>query len=510
MRSNTSTLAQTAVTRNTLWNLAGSLLPVPFALSCIPVLVGALGLERFGLLGIIWVVLGYFSLFDFGLSRGTTKFIAEKSAHAGPSAIAAVAWGSVIVHGVLGLTGGALFVALMPGLVTHVFLMPASLTAEATAALYWLALSIPAIVVTSALRGILEGLQRFDLVNLIKTPAGIVNYLGPVLALPFDRSLVTVVAVIAVARFMVLIAHATVCLRVLPAAAGKLQYRPLLQIAAFGGWLTVSNIVGPLTIAADRFVIAAAVSVGAVAYYVTPYEIITKAWILSASLMTALFPILATMAANRSHELRPACREAAMLLLALTAPAIGVVLGCADLLLAWWLGPEFSANSTAVAHFLAVGILFNVVAQVPLTALQACGRADVTAKLALIEFPLYAGGIWYFARSHGVNGVAAVWCVRAFVDACVLLAISRSILPHRSATEVRPGLTALNIAVLAAFLASFWLAGAAISGHAPARVALVAALLTVMLAWEWRSLLRPENRIHLAGLMQRKPKGAHP
>src|ERR1700723_1921283 len=48
---------------------------------------------------------------------------------------------------------------------------------------------------------------------------------------------------------------------------------PLLR---FGGWMTVSNIVGPLMVTLDRFLIAGLISVTAVAYYATPYELVTK------------------------------------------------------------------------------------------------------------------------------------------------------------------------------------------------------------------------------------------
>ena len=61
------------VARNTAWNLLGALLPVPVALICIPLLVKALGVERFGVLGLAWMALGYFGMFDFGLAQSTTS-----------------------------------------------------------------------------------------------------------------------------------------------------------------------------------------------------------------------------------------------------------------------------------------------------------------------------------------------------------------------------------------------------------------------------------------------------
>jgi hypothetical protein len=63
--------------RNTLLNLAGQVIPLLIGLATIPYIVRGLGTERFGVLAIAWVVLGYFSLFDLGLGRAKTKFVAE-------------------------------------------------------------------------------------------------------------------------------------------------------------------------------------------------------------------------------------------------------------------------------------------------------------------------------------------------------------------------------------------------------------------------------------------------
>ena len=40
------------------------------------VLIHGLGTERFGVLTIGWVIMGYFSMFDFGMGLATTRFVA--------------------------------------------------------------------------------------------------------------------------------------------------------------------------------------------------------------------------------------------------------------------------------------------------------------------------------------------------------------------------------------------------------------------------------------------------
>jgi len=48
------------------------------AVFCIPILIRGLGKERFGLLTLAWVLIGYAGLFDLGLGRALTQLVAQK------------------------------------------------------------------------------------------------------------------------------------------------------------------------------------------------------------------------------------------------------------------------------------------------------------------------------------------------------------------------------------------------------------------------------------------------
>ncbi len=65
------------IAKHSFLNLAGQILPMIVGLVSIPLLIKNVGLERFGILTIVWAVIGYFSLFDFGLSRVVTAKVAS-------------------------------------------------------------------------------------------------------------------------------------------------------------------------------------------------------------------------------------------------------------------------------------------------------------------------------------------------------------------------------------------------------------------------------------------------
>jgi O-antigen/teichoic acid export membrane protein len=64
----------------TAWNLVGQALPLLAAVAAIPFLVRLLGLERCGFLALAWVLIGYASLLDLGLSRALVRIVAERLA----------------------------------------------------------------------------------------------------------------------------------------------------------------------------------------------------------------------------------------------------------------------------------------------------------------------------------------------------------------------------------------------------------------------------------------------
>ena len=70
-------------------------------------------------------------------------------------------------------------------------------------------------------------------------------------------------------------------------------------------------------------------------------------------------------------------------------------------------------------------MLINSFAQAPFALLQATRRADLTAKLHLIELPLYALMILALGRAFGVAGVALAWTLRVSVDTLLLCWLNR-------------------------------------------------------------------------------------
>ncbi|TLS19632.1 MAG: hypothetical protein FDZ72_03080 [Betaproteobacteria bacterium] len=406
------------ILRNTGWNLVGQGIPVFAALVAIPLLIQGLGESRFGILALGWLVTGYFALFDLGVGRSAIR---QMVAHGGaPSERRAdVFRTSLLLHALLGFLGGVLLGILATWFASTALVTPVALATEAKHSFLWLAASVPALVLASAYRAALEADQRFDLVNAVRLPASVANFLMPLAILPLTSRVDLVIAVIVGTRWLVLLAYYLLAVRTVKGLRpGRFDRTLANALLREGGWMSVSTLVAPLILAADRMVIATYGSLASLTYYVVAYEVITKLWILSASLLAAAYPQMTIL---KNAELRQLGDQSLWWLLRSTTPlAIGAIL-LAGPGLALWVGERIADQATPVLQLLTIGVWLNVLAQVPQTLLQGTGNADAVGRLQLLELPCYLVLVAVLMQAYGLVGVALAWVLRAALDAALLV-----------------------------------------------------------------------------------------
>lgn len=419
------------VVKGAVLNLAGLGLPMVVAVFTIPYLIQLLGAEKFGLLALMWAVVSYAGIFDLGLGRALTLQVARLDVQSAPQALGAVMGTAyTLMVGVGGVVGAFMFVLSgeIVGLVKGVTNL-----GETTVAFQTMAVSVPFIILASGFRGVLEARQAFGRVNAVRLPLGVYTFVGPVLVCgAFGPRLDLIAAVLALGRLVACVVYwhyARVHIAPVEHTLLKWEGRYVKSLCASGGWLSVASVVGPIMAYADRFVLGALVSANAVAFYVTPNELVTKLWILPGALTAVLFPMFSGGLSNSGES-----RYGTVKLFDLSSAAIFIVIAPMSLVLAafsyelleLWVGAEFARQGQVLLVIFAFAILVNCMAHVPLTLLQGAGNARVVALLQVIEVPIFLFLLWGLTLKFGVVGAAWVWVVRAIFDTGILLYLACS------------------------------------------------------------------------------------
>lgn len=415
--------------RNTLWNLAGTGLPLLLGAVTIPYLISKTGLEAFGVLTLVWALIGYFSLFDFGLGRALTQQVAAaRSAgfHAKlPSLIKTGLWFTVA----MGVLGGGILAALANQLALHWLKVSVPLQSSTHQALLIAAIGIPLTTVTTGLRGVLEAYEDFKVVNLLRIGLGTANFGLPALSVMLiGNSLAWMVAGMIAARAIVLLAHLWLVHRKLSAgwASARFNNENMRSLLSFGIWMTVSSIIGPLMVTADRFIISGVLGATVVAYYTVPFEVVIRVLILPGALTSVLFPRLAAVMTTDRIEARRLYRKCIKIVTGVLLPVCLIIALGSKVGLTLWLGEAFAEQSWAIVCVMALGLLLNGIAYVPFAAIQATGDARKTAYLHLFELLVYVPVLYASMKYFGLIGAAIAWTVRVAIDLVVLLIYAKN------------------------------------------------------------------------------------
>ena len=413
--------------RNGFYNLLGQGLPLLAAFIAIPLLIQGLGTARFGVLTLAWVIVGYFGLFDLGIGKALTQLVARKLGRDERHDIPALVWAAMTLMLLLGLLATLVISVLSPWLVEHLRI-PETLQAETRSAFLLLAVSVPVVISSTGLRGILEAHERFGIVNSVRVPLGILNYVGPLLVLPYSNSLGAIVLVLLATRVASWAAYFSICITLYPALIRRMQLdtNSVKQLLSFGGWMTVSNLVGPLLLYLGRFLIAVLLSAEAVAYFSTPYEVIAAMLIVPSAFVSTLFPTFARLFPRSVRDVEALYWRAMLGMCLVMLPITAIAFVFAKPGLSWWINKEFSDNGYLVAQLLAIGVFINSFGHLSQALVQAYGRPDLTAKLHVAELIAYVPYLVWLTQTHGITGAALAWLLRVTFSTAALLFLAIS------------------------------------------------------------------------------------
>lgn len=400
--------------RNTLWNLAGTTIPMVVALALIPYILGRLGGESFGVLTLVWGLIGYFSVFDMGVGRALTVQLSQLAVQGRTSETGGLVRAGMFMTGGAGLLGVLLVWLLAPGLAGQWLKISPALQEEAQQAFLVAAVGVFPTTLASGLRGALEGMDRFAASNLSRILLGALMFVLPAWSIHVHGPHLELIAIYLVAGRFLIVAGMTVQLRESLFAKGLgVAKRHLQALWSFGVWVSITGIVGPLMVYGDRFFVSATVGPEQLPLYAIPQDVLLRLLLIPAALTGALLPLLAAMgAAEAAQAYRQTYRRVGVVMLAVSLLAAA----SAYPVLALWISADFARAALPVALVLCVGVWMNSLATVPYTLLHAKGNPRLTAIFHVVELLLYLLALWLLTAQFGLLGAALAWVARVALD----------------------------------------------------------------------------------------------
>lgn len=400
--------------RNVGLNFAGNIVPIVLALLTVPYVVHRLGVDRYGVFALVAMVLGYFNLFDLGLGRATTKYVAEMIGRGEHGKIPGIVHTSVVFVFLLGCVAAVIIVLLTPVLVDRVLNIPSYMMAEVKLVFYMTAPSVVIFLLNSSLRGVLEAYQRFGLINAINIPSNVLNYVIPVAVLFFGGGLPLIVFALIVKNFFFMLITLFYSMRQLPHSdEGRfVDFSNASMLVNFGKWTFFENVISIITNYSDRLLIGMFLTVSALTYYTLPLGLAMKLSLIPASITPVLFPAFSALDSLDRGKLQALFLKSFKYIVIIMGAIVGMIVLFSSEFLVLWLGEDFG-KSAPVLQLLSIAFFIGALTGHCNALLHGVGRPRITTFILLFIVPVYLVVIFFLVKYMGIVGAAVAWLLKS-------------------------------------------------------------------------------------------------
>jgi O-antigen/teichoic acid export membrane protein len=417
------------ILKNVAINFFGLILPTFVSLVTVPAYIKLLGVERYGVISLVWTLIGYFGILDLGMSMAAQNHISKARALNDEAQSARVFWSAFWLNLATGIVGGLLIYFGAFIYTAYFTKVTPELQHEVYRALPWLAVAIPIANVSWVFAGAINGAERFGIYNTNQTIGTFLFQLLPLAAARLvSPTLQSVLAAAVIARILAALLLARASL-----AALNIRHieRPQFHVAKglfnFGGWMLVASMTSMIADTLDRVLLGGGLGARFVTYYTVPQNLVTRLNMLPNALVRTLFPRLSAVGRDDADTI---VRQSLEFLNGVFTPVAIVATLVLGPFLSVWVGSELAAASAPVGRILIISVWLVGQASVTRILIQSQINPARAACVGLIELPFFVAALWFGIGRFGLIGAAVVVAARALIDYGALL--------YLSAIRVRP------------------------------------------------------------------------
>lgn len=347
---------------NTVANWAGHGLNVLIGFFLTPYLVHSLGDADYGLWAIMASVSGYMSLLDC-LGSSLTRYVSQYTKLKNHQKLSSVSSSGLVVYLGLGiiliaaslslgyLLVGALNISQAKGDLVRVLLVIT-------------AVSVSVFLLNGVFRGILNGLLRYDLENLIQVAAGLIKAGLIFFLLYFDYGLIEISLCILLSHCFVFMASLFVIKRYYGHIEFKIKYvtaESSKQIINYGKYTLLNMIANQVMYYTDSFVIAGIMSVASVTFYSVAWGIVEYLKQFCYSFARVFFPVISEYAAVSDYKkICEIMNNGTRYMLLLNLPLSMSIICFGKPFIALWMGEKYAQTGYSILTVLLVAEIIRI------------------------------------------------------------------------------------------------------------------------------------------------------
>ncbi len=410
------------IIRGIIWTLVGQGWVLVITFLATPFIVHRLTVSIYGVYALTSVIIGYLALLKLGLDTASIKYMSQYVAKGEDDKVASAFWSCIFIYLIIGLIGIAIINISTPFLVKRIFKISQELQDIAVFTLRVGSLGFLFLLISGVVSGAIQAKSRFDVLNRIDIFLCTLQVLAIVALLKFGFSLREIVVSNLVIQALGIAVYWVNANKLMPfLSVPSWDAKILVKLFRFGGFVTISGIVGPVLGNTEKIFLASLRSVQSLTYYSIPYFIMDRLSLVRSSFSTVLFPTFSYFQNSDEEKAGEDIHYRSTLYL-LFAYLFFVLFFCffGRPFLAAWAGEDFAQHSSGILNILIIAGLINATAAPSAILLQGMDKPNIPAIFHLIEAVLYVPAAYLLIYWWGGIGAACAWFLRVLLDAALL------------------------------------------------------------------------------------------
>jgi O-antigen/teichoic acid export membrane protein len=394
---------------NVLSNWAGTIFNAVVGFLLSPFVVHHLGNSAYGTWILLGSLTGYLGLLDLGVRGAVTRYVAGFYARSNHESTNRVVSSALIIFVTAG-TAAICLSLLIAVLAIASFKIPPAYQFQARVVVILMGANVAVSLVGGVFGGVLVGLQRFDLANLIEICSTVCRTFAIVVALTAGKGLITMGLIQLATAAGTALAYAWTDLQQYPELSvsfDKADRQNFALILSFSLYSFLLQISVSLIYCTDSLVIGHFLPVSAVAFFAIAGSLIGYTRMLVSDISTTMTPLASAMeACGKGNDLQQALLRGARYTTLVTLPIILTLIIRGESFIRLWMGSEYARLSGQVLWVLALAAVFSAGNQVAASTMLGISRHRVIVPVALGEAATnLALSIW-FVHHLGIIGVS--------------------------------------------------------------------------------------------------------
>jgi len=371
-------------------NYFGALVTVGIAFILTPLMVRYLGVSLYG----VWVTLNtivfYIGFLDLGLYNALVKYIAEYLGSKRYDELNNVVRASIFIYLIAGISSLVLCL-IISHIITTVFNIPSHLIHIARLGIFLLGVKLLIIFPSTTLKGIIEGHQRYDVINYISVTFRILNALVTVILVLSGFGIISLIVTgifISLAEFFY---NIYIIKRLFPRISlrlGPMEKKTLKMLINFSFWSFLYNLAFEGGAEIEKLFIPILFSASYATHYAIAHTIASILFFATTPVVQVFFPIASELSStNDQHHLKRLLIYGSKYTIAIALPIFTILFIFCEPIIAALFGSEYLDIAVPVLKYTLICYLSTNFVYTAITILIGLG------KLKNLFLFLLAGGL---------------------------------------------------------------------------------------------------------------------